>query len=216
MIYLVRHGETEFNAERRQQGHMDSPLTALGRAQAQAAGELLKRQIADAEGWRIVASPLGRGLDDLRVAELFAGPAASPGEASTKVSTRRRTRVAAKKRPTKTTKGPAKSNKVPLDNLLEAVFATLRSAKKPLSSTQVAAKVKVHRTTVRDLLHHLLVSGGGGGLDVAIKHIVMLTVGVVVVGFAQLRFNSFLAHGVPFRAASMAARWVLYMLRRSL
>jgi probable phosphoglycerate mutase len=60
MIYLVRHGETEFNAERRQQGHMDSPLTALGRAQAHAAGELLKRQIADAQGWRIVASPLGR------------------------------------------------------------------------------------------------------------------------------------------------------------
>ena len=60
MIYLVRHGETEFNAERRQQGHLDSPLTALGRAQARAAGEVLKRQIADAEGWRIVASPLGR------------------------------------------------------------------------------------------------------------------------------------------------------------
>ena len=43
MIYLVRHGETEFNAERRQQGHMDSPLTALGRAQhtAQIIGEHL-------------------------------------------------------------------------------------------------------------------------------------------------------------------------------
>ncbi|MDQ3125005.1 MAG: hypothetical protein M3Q74_05295 [Pseudomonadota bacterium] len=46
----------------------------------------------------------------------------------------------------KAAKGPAKSNKVPLDNLLEAVFATLRSAKKPLSSTQVAAKVKVCAT----------------------------------------------------------------------
>lgn len=60
MIYLVRHGETEFNAERRQQGHMDSPLTALGRAQAQAVGHLLKRQVGDEAGWRIVASPLGR------------------------------------------------------------------------------------------------------------------------------------------------------------
>ena len=60
MIYLVRHGETEFNAERRQQGHMDSPLTALGRAQAHAAGRLLKGQINGDSGWRIIASPLGR------------------------------------------------------------------------------------------------------------------------------------------------------------
>ena len=60
MIYLVRHGETEFNAERRQQGHMDSPLTALGRAQAQAVGHLLKRQVGGEDGWRIIASPLGR------------------------------------------------------------------------------------------------------------------------------------------------------------
>ena len=30
MIYLVRHGETEFNRERRLQGHVDSALTALG------------------------------------------------------------------------------------------------------------------------------------------------------------------------------------------
>ena len=60
MIYLVRHGETEFNAERRQQGHMDSPLTALGRAQAHAVGHLLKRQVSGEDGWRIIASPLGR------------------------------------------------------------------------------------------------------------------------------------------------------------
>ncbi len=60
MIYLVRHGETEFNAERRQQGHLDSPLTALGRAQARAAGEVLKRQVGGESGWRIISSPLGR------------------------------------------------------------------------------------------------------------------------------------------------------------
>jgi len=105
---------------------------------------------------KLLASPLGRGLDDLRVAELFAGPVASPG--STKVSPHRRARGATKKRSSKAAKGPAKSNKVPLDNLLEAVIATLRSAKKPLSSTQVAAKVKVHRHTVRNLLHKLSVA----------------------------------------------------------
>lgn len=104
---------------------------------------------------KLLASPLGRGLDDLRVAELFAGPDASPGKIGTKVSPGRRTRGAADKRSSQAAKGPARSKKVPLEDLLAAVFATLRSAKKPLSSTQVAAKVKMHRTTVRDLLHKL-------------------------------------------------------------
>ncbi|HKU92421.1 MAG TPA: histidine phosphatase family protein, partial [Sphingomicrobium sp.] len=32
-IYLFRHGETVWNAEKRAQGHLDSPLTEAGRAQ---------------------------------------------------------------------------------------------------------------------------------------------------------------------------------------
>jgi broad specificity phosphatase PhoE len=60
MIYLVRHGETEFNRERRIQGHVDSPLTALGVRQAKAVGRLLRDLIREPEGWRIVSSPLGR------------------------------------------------------------------------------------------------------------------------------------------------------------
>lgn len=67
MIYLVRHGQTEFNAARRMQGHLDSPLTALGRAQAQAAAETLAREIPDLTGWRIVASPLGRTQATARI-----------------------------------------------------------------------------------------------------------------------------------------------------
>ncbi len=60
MIYLVRHGQTEFNRERRIQGHVDSPLTELGVRQAQAVGGLLADLIRDPAGWRIVSSPLGR------------------------------------------------------------------------------------------------------------------------------------------------------------
>lgn len=60
MIYLVRHGETEFNRERRIQGHVDSPLTELGVRQAKAVGRLLRDLIRDPAGWRIVSSPLGR------------------------------------------------------------------------------------------------------------------------------------------------------------
>ncbi|MBR6428483.1 MAG: histidine phosphatase family protein [Clostridia bacterium] len=41
MLYLVRHGETAFNAERRIQGRMDTPLSPRGLAQAEALGEWL-------------------------------------------------------------------------------------------------------------------------------------------------------------------------------
>ncbi|HEY9234299.1 MULTISPECIES: histidine phosphatase family protein [Phenylobacterium] len=60
MIYLVRHGETVFNAQGRQQGRLDSPLTAQGRAQAAAVGRLLARLVRKPADWRLVASPLGR------------------------------------------------------------------------------------------------------------------------------------------------------------
>ncbi|HLZ73913.1 histidine phosphatase family protein [Phenylobacterium sp.] len=60
MIYLVRHGQTEFNRERRIQGHVDSPLTELGLRQAKAVGRLLRDLIREPDGWRIVSSPLGR------------------------------------------------------------------------------------------------------------------------------------------------------------
>lgn len=60
MIYLVRHGQTEFNRERRIQGHVDSPLTELGVRQAQAVGRLLRDLIREPAGWRVFSSPLGR------------------------------------------------------------------------------------------------------------------------------------------------------------
>jgi probable phosphoglycerate mutase len=42
MIYLIRHGETAWNRIKRRQGHLDSPLTERGIAQAQAIGRRLK------------------------------------------------------------------------------------------------------------------------------------------------------------------------------
>ena len=70
MIYLVRHGETEFNRERRIQGHVDSPLTELGVRQAHAVGRLLRDLIREPAGWRIISSPLGRAQ---ATAEIIAG-----------------------------------------------------------------------------------------------------------------------------------------------
>ncbi|HSP70967.1 MAG TPA: histidine phosphatase family protein [Gaiellaceae bacterium] len=40
-ILLVRHGETDWNRERRWQGHADPPLNAAGRRQAEQLAELL-------------------------------------------------------------------------------------------------------------------------------------------------------------------------------
>ncbi len=67
-MYLLRHGETEFNVAGRLQGQQDSPLTARGRAQARAHGALLKTLIAEPGTWRVVASPLGRTMDTARLA----------------------------------------------------------------------------------------------------------------------------------------------------
>ncbi|HVB16262.1 MAG TPA: histidine phosphatase family protein [Stellaceae bacterium] len=58
-IFLVRHGETEWNRARRYQGWSDSPLTPRGVAQAEAVGRRLN-ELPEAADAGIIASPLGR------------------------------------------------------------------------------------------------------------------------------------------------------------
>jgi len=60
LIYLVRHGETEWNHAGRVQGHRDSPLTTRGEGQARRVGQTLARLIGVGDGFAMVASPLGR------------------------------------------------------------------------------------------------------------------------------------------------------------
>lgn len=74
MIYLCRHGQTEFNAIGRRQGQVDSNLTALGQAQATAMGRRLAS--LDLSEFRIYASPLGRAHHSARLiaAELGDAP----------------------------------------------------------------------------------------------------------------------------------------------
>lgn len=62
-LYLVRHGETDWNAARRIQGRTDIPLNETGRSQARAAGELLARRRWDA----VYASPLDRAFETARI-----------------------------------------------------------------------------------------------------------------------------------------------------
>jgi probable phosphoglycerate mutase len=54
--HLVRHGQTEWNLRGLYQGHEDSPLTALGLAQAEA----LAAKLAPLRAERLVSSDLGR------------------------------------------------------------------------------------------------------------------------------------------------------------
>lgn len=65
MIYLCRHGQTEWNRERRLQGQSEADLTPLGRLQAAAMADLLHDLTAREllSDWRIIASPLRRARD---------------------------------------------------------------------------------------------------------------------------------------------------------
>ena len=59
-IYLLRHGETEWNSERRYQGHRDSPLTEVGKEQARRMAETLRRILPAGAPLTLDCSPLGR------------------------------------------------------------------------------------------------------------------------------------------------------------
>lgn len=91
-LYMLRHGETAWNTERRMQGTKNSDLTERGRAQALAMGRTLRAELARGPGPTVfLRSPLGRaretseivgrelGLaptdwrDDIRLAELAYG-----------------------------------------------------------------------------------------------------------------------------------------------
>jgi len=58
-VVLIRHGETDWNRDRRIQGQTDTPLSSLGRQQALAIGQRLKRERFTA----IYASDLQRAWD---------------------------------------------------------------------------------------------------------------------------------------------------------
>lgn len=80
VIYLLRHGQTEWNVAGRIQGAGDSPLTATGVAQAQAIGALLKRLIVEPAGLNLVSSPQGRAWRTAEIvgAQLGLAPRAEP------------------------------------------------------------------------------------------------------------------------------------------
>jgi broad specificity phosphatase PhoE len=70
-IYFVRHGQTDWNAERRMQGQIDIPLNDIGRGQAGRNGVALAGRLA-ADGLSphaidYVASPLSRASETMAI-----------------------------------------------------------------------------------------------------------------------------------------------------
>lgn len=62
-LYIIRHGETEWNVENRMQGRLDSNLTDKGRVNA----ELLGKSLCDIEFKRILSSPSKRAVDTAKL-----------------------------------------------------------------------------------------------------------------------------------------------------
>jgi uncharacterized phosphatase len=69
LLYLVRHGETDWNRARRIQGSTDIPLNETGRAQAARAGALLARRSWDG----IASSPLSRAFETAQIIGVAVG-----------------------------------------------------------------------------------------------------------------------------------------------
>jgi probable phosphoglycerate mutase len=67
-IYVLRHGQTEWNLEGRYQGRKDSPLTDKGRGQAQEQGRLLQAAQIDWNETDAFCSPQMRALTTAQIA----------------------------------------------------------------------------------------------------------------------------------------------------
>ncbi len=66
-LYLVRHGETDWNAEGRLQGGRDIPLNRLGQKQAAEAAGRLRTLVPQFSGLDYVASPLSRARETMDI-----------------------------------------------------------------------------------------------------------------------------------------------------
>lgn len=67
LIYFVRHGQTDWNAEFRLQGQADTDLNELGRGQAAQNGRTLARLLPDPQAFDFVASPMRRTRETMEL-----------------------------------------------------------------------------------------------------------------------------------------------------
>lgn len=65
-LFVLRHGETIWNAEGRMQGALNAPLTPLGQAQAAAQRRIMETQ--DLTDATVLCSPQGRAIETAAIA----------------------------------------------------------------------------------------------------------------------------------------------------
>ena len=66
-LYLIRHGETEWNNDQRYQGQRDIPLNETGQAQAHRNGTVLKTFSPTITQADFVSSPLSRAIETMEI-----------------------------------------------------------------------------------------------------------------------------------------------------
>ena len=66
-LYLIRHGQTDWNRDSRYQGQRDIPLNDTGRAQARRQGEVLKSRMPGLAAADFVSSPLERAVETMQL-----------------------------------------------------------------------------------------------------------------------------------------------------
>jgi probable phosphoglycerate mutase len=81
-LYLVRHGETDWNAERRLQGQLDIPLNDRGRVQSARCGKILRALMAASgrttEEFVFISSPLSRARETMEIVRAGLGLTPQP------------------------------------------------------------------------------------------------------------------------------------------
>ncbi|RWM31894.1 histidine phosphatase family protein [Mesorhizobium sp.] len=67
LVYIARHGQTQWNAEGRLQGQADTDINAFGRAQATRNGRRLAEFVANPAEFDFVASPMRRTRETMEL-----------------------------------------------------------------------------------------------------------------------------------------------------
>ncbi len=66
-LYLIRHGQTDWNAKGRLQGQTDIPMNALGKSQVEGNAKKLSELSADLQSFDFVSSPINRARETMKL-----------------------------------------------------------------------------------------------------------------------------------------------------
>ena len=67
LLYIIRHGQTDWNATNKIQGATNTPLNDFGRTQAKRNGEILARHLYTPSDFQFVSSTLNRARETMEI-----------------------------------------------------------------------------------------------------------------------------------------------------